>query len=122
MNRFALALISTLVFATPAAHAIEYSQVQADKSQINFGYQQMGVSMDGSFKTFSSQLRFDPAAPQTGSATIEVDLASIDTGSPKATRRRRARPGSTPRTSPRPASNPPPSRRSAATSTRSPAS
>ena len=81
MKRFAIALFSTLALATSAAHAIEYNQVQADKSQINFGYQQMGVSMDGSFKTFSSQLRFDPAAPQTGSATIEVDLASIDTGS-----------------------------------------
>ena len=80
MKRFAIALFSTLALATSAAHAIEYNQVQADKSQINFGYQQMGVSMDGSFKTFSSQLRFDPAAPQTGSATIEVDLASIDTG------------------------------------------
>ena len=81
MNRFALALISTLVFATPAAHAIEYSQVQADKSQINFGYQQMGVSMDGTFKKFSSQLRFDPAALETAAATLEVELASIDTGS-----------------------------------------
>ena len=65
MKRFAIALFSTLALATSAAHAIEYNQVQADKSKINFGYQQMGVSMDGSFKTFSSQLRFDPAAPQT---------------------------------------------------------
>ena len=61
MKRFAIALFSTLALATSAAHAIEYNQVQADKSQINFGYQQMGVSMDGAFKTFSSQLRFDPA-------------------------------------------------------------
>jgi polyisoprenoid-binding protein YceI len=37
--------------------------------------------MDGAFKKFSSQLRFDPAAPQAASATIEVELASIDTGS-----------------------------------------
>ena len=81
MKRFALALFSTLALASSTAHAVEYNQVQADKSQIAFGYQQMGVSMDGTFNKFSSQLRFDPAAPQTGSATIEVDLASIDTGS-----------------------------------------
>ena len=62
MKRFAIALFSTLALATSAAHAVEYNQVQADKSQINFGYQQMGVSMDGAFKTFSSQLRFSGAA------------------------------------------------------------
>ena len=123
MKRFAIALFSTLALATSAAHAIEYNQVQADKSQINFGYQQMGVSMDGSFNKFSSQLRFDPAALQTAAATIEVELASIDTGSAEGDEEAaRARPGSTPRTSPPPASSPPASKRSVATSTRSPAS
>ena len=81
MKRTALAFLTTLALATSAAHAVEYNQVQADKSQIAFGYQQMGVSMEGSFKTFSSQLRFDPAAPQAAAASIEVELASVDTGS-----------------------------------------
>ncbi|ENO86071.1 YceI family protein [Thauera linaloolentis] len=80
MKRIALALLSTLALAT-VAHAAEYNQVQADKSRIAFSYQQMGVSMDGSFKNFSSQLRFDPAAPEAAAAAIEVELASIDTGS-----------------------------------------
>ncbi len=80
MKRLAIALLSALSVTT-SAHAIEYSQVQADKSRIGFGYQQMGVSMDGSFKKFASQLRFDPAAPTAAKATIEVDLASVDTGS-----------------------------------------
>lgn len=81
MKRLALALFSTLALATSSAHAIEYTQVQADKSQIAFGFQQMGVAMEGSFKKFASQLRFDPAAPQAATAAIEVDLASVDTGS-----------------------------------------
>ncbi|MBS0551047.1 MAG: YceI family protein [Proteobacteria bacterium] len=80
MKRIALALLSTLALAG-GAHAVEYSQVQADKSQIAFGYQQMGVSMDGLFKKFASQLRFDPAAPTAARAAIDVDLASVDTGS-----------------------------------------
>jgi len=78
MKRIALALFSTFAIAT-AAHAVEYSAVQADRSRIAFGYQQMGVSMDGSFKKFSSALRFDPAAPEAAKASIEVELASIDT-------------------------------------------
>lgn len=80
MKRIALTLLSTLAFAT-AAHAAEYTRVQPEQSRIGFGYEQMGVSMDGSFGKFSSTLRFDPAAPQAAAATIEVDLASVDTGS-----------------------------------------
>lgn len=81
MKRIALALISTFALATSAAHAAEYNQVQPDQSKIAFNYQQMGVSMDGSFGTFASQLRFDPAKPEAASAAIDVELASIDTGS-----------------------------------------
>ena len=80
MKRFALVLALGAALA-PAAQAIEYNQVQADKSRIGFGYKQMGVAMDGRFKKFASQLSFDPAQPANAKATIDVDLASIDTGS-----------------------------------------
>ena len=80
MQRTAIALLSAFSLAT-AAHAVEYTQVQPDKSQITFAYQQMGVSMQGAFKKFSGQLRFDPAAPAAAKSTIEVELASVDTGS-----------------------------------------
>ena len=85
MKRPALALALALGAAlAPAAHAIEYNQVQADKSRIGFGYKQMGVAMDGRFKKFASQLSFDPAQPANAKATIDVDLASIDTGTAEA--------------------------------------
>ena len=75
-----LALI--LATALPlAAHAIEFTQVQTDKSAINFTYKQMGVSMDGKFKKFTSQLSFDPAKLATAKASLDVDLNSIDAGS-----------------------------------------
>ena len=80
MQRTAIALLSALSQAT-AAHAVEYTQVQPEKSQITFAYQQMGVAMQGAFKKFSGQLRFDPAAPAAAKSTIEVELASVDTGS-----------------------------------------
>lgn len=77
MNRLAL----ILALATPlSAQAIEYSQVQADKSSVTFVYQQMGVSVDGHFRKFTSQLSFDPAKPTAGKAVFDVDLASVDTG------------------------------------------
>ena len=80
MQRTAIALLSAFSLAT-AAHAVEYTQVQPDKSQITFAYQQMGVAMQGAFKKFSGQLRFDPVAPAAAKSTIEVELASVDTGS-----------------------------------------
>jgi polyisoprenoid-binding protein YceI len=79
MQRMALAFALSVAFGA-VAQAAEYSQVQADKSRIAFSYTQMGVTMDGHFKTFSSQLSFDPAQPAKAKAVIDVDLASVDTG------------------------------------------
>ncbi|WP_295002404.1 YceI family protein [uncultured Dechloromonas sp.] len=66
-----------------SAQATEYTQVQPDKSAINFVYKQMGVAVDGKFKKFASQLTFDPAKPAAAKATFDVDLASVDTGAPE---------------------------------------
>lgn len=77
-----LALALTLAAALPfSVYAVEYQQIQADQSAITFAYQQMGVAMDGKFSRFTAQLNFDPANPAAAKATIDVDLASIDTGS-----------------------------------------
>ncbi len=66
------------------AYAVEYKTIDAAKSNVAFSYKQMGVGMDGKFKKFSSQLSFDPAKLANAKATIEIDLASIDTGSSEA--------------------------------------
>ena len=76
----ALAFSAALPFA---AHAVEYTQVQADQSAINFTYKQMGVAVDGKFKRFSSALSFDPAKPAAAKASFDVELASVDTGAPE---------------------------------------
>jgi polyisoprenoid-binding protein YceI len=83
MSRLALFLVLNALVA-PAAQAVEFTQVQADQSRITFGYSQMGVGMEGGFKTFNGQVHFDPAQPASAQAVIEVDLASIDTGTPEA--------------------------------------
>ena len=77
MKKFILALALATAFS---AQAVEYTQVQPDKSAINFTYKQMGVAVDGKFKRFSSQISFDPAKPAAAKATFDVELASVDTG------------------------------------------
>lgn len=75
----ALALIC-LVFPL-AARAANFGAVQPDKSSLGFVYKQMGVAVDGRFRKFAVQMSFDPAKPDAAKTAIDVDLASIDTGS-----------------------------------------
>jgi len=82
MNRTILALLVAL--AAPAAHAVEYRTVVPAQSTIGFEFRQMGVPVKGGFKRFATQMVFDPARPEAASARIEIDLASIDAGSPEA--------------------------------------
>ena len=77
-------ILLTLALATAfSAQAVEYTQVQTEKSTIHFTYKQMGVAVDGQFRKFTSQLNFDPAKPSAAKATFEVELASVDTGAPE---------------------------------------
>lgn len=65
------------------AFAVEYSKVQPDSS-ITFVSRQMSVPVAGVFKKFTANIRINPAKPETGTANIEIDLASIDAGSTEA--------------------------------------
>lgn len=79
-----LALAATLALGLAGtAQAVEYGTLDTAASRVGFRYTQMGVTLDGQFKQFSAQLRFDPARPEAAAATVEVPLAGIDTGSPE---------------------------------------
>lgn len=54
------------------------------KSEITFVSKQMNVPIDGKFKKFSAQLSFDAKAPQSATAKLELDINSVDAGSPDA--------------------------------------
>jgi polyisoprenoid-binding protein YceI len=75
-----LALLAATLLALPAAQAIEFSQLQPAKSAVSFVYKQMNVPVEGSFKRFKGELRFDPAKPEAARTVIEIELASVDTG------------------------------------------
>lgn len=73
-----------LALALPALAAGTYSRVLPEKSSLAFVSQQMGVSVDGTFRKFAATLDFDPAKPEAGKATLDIELASIDAGGPEA--------------------------------------
>ncbi len=78
----ALAMLAWL--ASPAASAVEYRTVVPAQSAVQFEFRQMGVPIQGGFKRFVAQMAFDPARPEAARARIDIDLASIDAGSPEA--------------------------------------
>ena len=67
-----------------AAQAATYQAVVPTGSQVGFRYQQMGVAMDGQFKQFNAQVQLDTTKPAQAKGRIDIDLASIDTGSSEA--------------------------------------
>ena len=79
-----IALLLGLVGLAHQAQAAEYKTVAIDKSKVTFSYKQMGVSVDGHFNKFVSQMSFDPAKPANAKASIEIELASVDAGSSEA--------------------------------------
>jgi polyisoprenoid-binding protein YceI len=78
------ASITLLLLSATQAGALEFKQVQANESSVSFGYTQMGVPLDGKFNKFSAQIAFDPSKVEKAQARIDIDVASIDTGSAEA--------------------------------------
>ena len=77
MKRTSLLLL--LAIAAGGACAAERPLIAA-KSEIGFMVKQMGVGVSGAFKRYSAKVNLDPAKPESASAEIEVDIASISTG------------------------------------------
>ena len=72
-----LSLLALMAVGAPASAAgIDYA-----KSEITFVSKQMNVPVQGRFRKFTANIDFDPRKPTAAKAEIEVDLASIDTGS-----------------------------------------
>jgi polyisoprenoid-binding protein YceI len=75
------ALAASLLLATSHVSAIEFKQVLANESAVNFGFTLMGTPLEGKFGRFNAEISFDPAKIDKAQARIEINVASIDTGS-----------------------------------------
>ncbi len=47
------------------------------QSEVTFVAKQVGVPLQGRFKAFAVQSRFDPKAPQTSQIALQIDLGSV---------------------------------------------
>jgi len=50
------------------------------RSQVTAVFRQMNVPVEGKFKRFQAQIDFDPAKPEAGKASVDIDIPSFDLG------------------------------------------
>jgi polyisoprenoid-binding protein YceI len=70
-------LMVALACMVQAGPAVAEQKLLVSQSEIVFISKQMGVPVEGRFKKFDAQVRFDPAKPDTGNITVEMASASL---------------------------------------------
>lgn len=76
LRPFHIGIGAALLAAAPAFG----QQLVAAQSEIAFTSKQMGVPVDGKFKTFTAQVAFDPKQPEAAKIGFTIDLASVSLG------------------------------------------
>ncbi|MCO5978204.1 YceI family protein [Ideonella oryzae] len=78
---FAPALLASALLA--AAPAFAQQKVVPAQSEISFTSHQMGVPVDGKFRTWDAQIAFDPKKPEAGKVSFTIDTGSATFGVPE---------------------------------------
>jgi polyisoprenoid-binding protein YceI len=72
-----LSLLTGHLLAQPAAKLLPA------QSEIVFTSKQMGVPVEGRFRTFDAQIALDPKQPETGSVAFSIEVGSATLGLPE---------------------------------------
>jgi polyisoprenoid-binding protein YceI len=75
-RRHTLAALALVALSTPLMSLAADQALVPAQSEITFVAKQLGVPLNGRFKTFTAQSAFDPKAPQTSKIAFQVDLGS----------------------------------------------
>jgi polyisoprenoid-binding protein YceI len=81
MNRANACMLGLCLVAAGQASA---QNVVPAQSEIAFVSRQMGVPIEGRFKTFGAQIAFDPRRPEAGTVSLTVAMASAAFGAHEA--------------------------------------
>jgi polyisoprenoid-binding protein YceI len=72
--------LAILAVALLAPNAWAQQRLVPEQSDIRFTSKQMGVPVDGKFKTFDAQVSFVPSRPEAARIAFTVELASVTLG------------------------------------------
>jgi polyisoprenoid-binding protein YceI len=73
-------MLAAFAAASLTAAGSALAQVDVAKSSVTAISKQMNVPVEGKFKKFTAQIRFDPTKPAEGSAQLTIDVGSYDLG------------------------------------------
>jgi polyisoprenoid-binding protein YceI len=79
LHRLVPAAVLATAFAAALPAAAQQKLVPA-QSEIAFTTRQMGVPVDGRFRSFDAQVSFDPKKPEAARVAFTIDLASAAIG------------------------------------------
>jgi polyisoprenoid-binding protein YceI len=74
-------MVTTLIAATPPAHASEFKFDQR-RTEVRFAYTMALATQRGRFSKVNGTLDYDEAAPEKSKITALIDAASLGTGDP----------------------------------------
>lgn len=81
--RWAAALYAATMWFSMSAHAAGAATLVPAQSQVTFVVKQMGVPVEGRFRTFDARIVLDPKRPETGSVSFVLETASASFGVPE---------------------------------------
>lgn len=73
-----LTWLAALVLLLPAAAGAQ--AIDTARSSIRFTTRQMNVPVEGEFRRFGGEIRWNPTRPEESEAAFEVDIGSVDLG------------------------------------------
>jgi polyisoprenoid-binding protein YceI len=82
VRALALASLFASALATSLAGAAALKTDPA-KSSVAAVFKQMNVPVEAKFKSFTAQIDYDAARPETSKATVDIQTASMDLGDPE---------------------------------------
>lgn len=86
-SRIARAALAAAAFTTalvlPGIAGAVVLKVDPAKSSVTATFKQLGVPVEAKFKRFTAQIDFNPTAPETSKAAVEMDVTSFDLGDPE---------------------------------------
>lgn len=81
--RSALGMLAmTTALALPGLAVAAVLKVDPAKSTVSATFKQLGVPVEAKFNRFVAQIDFNPSAPETSKASVEMDVTSFDLGDP----------------------------------------
>lgn len=73
-------ILTAALAAATALPAWADQKLVPGRSEISFVSKQLGVPVEGKFRTFDAKLTFDPKKPEAASIAFTIDLASVSIG------------------------------------------